>query len=144
MTAKEYLKQMWLIDKEINEKFSQLEYLRAKAESCHSPKLTGMPGGSGPKDRVSDLVIKIAELQKYLDEQTDKLINLKTKITKQIHGLKSQRSRVILEARYLRDEEGRKWERIEEDLHYEHSTLMKAHRKALKDFERRYPKIRRL
>lgn len=141
MTVKEYLKQLWWIDREINEKIKELEYLQEKAKSCSSPEITGMPKNTGAKDKISDVIIKLVDLQTYINMQTDKLIDLKTQITKQICGLRDQRSRVILSCRYLRQE---KWEDIEEELKYEKSYLMRLHKKALKEFERAYPQIRKL
>ena len=138
MTAKEYLTQLWWIDKEINEKFREMEYLRSKAESCSPVEISGMPHGSGGKDKLSDVIVKLVDLQTYLDMQTDKLIDLRTTITKQICGMSNQRSRVILSCRYLRKQ---KWETIEKELNYERSSLMKAHRKALKEFENKYREI---
>ena len=141
MTAKEYLTQLWWIDKEINEKFREMEYLRSKAESCSPVEISGMPHGSGGKDKLSDVIVKLVDLQTYLDMQTDKLIDLRTTITKQICGMKNQKSRVILSCRYLRKE---KWEDMEKELAYEKSSLMRFHKKALKEFEKEYPEIREL
>lgn len=141
MTAKEYLKQLWWIDREIDVKLRELDDLRARAESCSSPKLTGMPKNENGKDKISSLIIRIVDLSMYIDMQTDKLIDLKTKITKQICGLRDQRSRVILTCRYIRCE---KWEVIQERLGYEKSSIMRIHKKALNDFERAYPEIKRL
>lgn len=141
MTAKEYLKQLWLIDKEINSKLRELEYLRTKAENCSSPEMTGMPRSAGGKDKISSVIIKLVELEKYINARTDRLIDLRRIITKQIDGLSSQKSRIILSARYLRQQ---KWEDIEEELSYEKTTIMRWHRAALREFEYTYPEIRRM
>ena len=140
MTAKEYLKQLWWIDAEIDSKVRELDDLRSRAESCSSPKMSGMPKTEGGKDKISALIIKIVDLSTYIDMRTDKLIDLKARITKQICGLRDQRSRVILSCRYIRYE---KWEQIEEELGYEKSYLQRLHRKALAEFERTYPEIKK-
>ena len=139
MTAKEYLQQLWWIDKEINEKMKELDYLRVKAEGCSSPEISGMPKGSGAKDKISNVIIKIVDLQTYINMKTDELIDLRAKITKQICGLKNQKSRVILSCRYLRHE---KWEEIGEEMDYGERQLQRIHQRALKEFERAYPEIR--
>ena len=141
MTAKDYLQQLWWIDEEIEEKMREMDYLRTKAEGCSSPEMTGMPKGSGAKDRISDVIIKIVDLSAYIGMKTDQLIDLRATITKQIDRMKNGRSRVILSHRYLLHE---KWDDIEQAMHYEKSSLMKMHRKALKEFEHHYPSIRRL
>lgn len=140
MTAKEYLRQLWWIDKEINEKLRELDYLRTKAENCSAPEPTGMPRVNGVKDKISDLIIKMVDLQTYVNAQTDELIDLRAMITRQISNLPDQRSRVILSCRYLRRE---KWEDIEKNLGYEKSYLLRLHKKALRLFEETYPEIRR-
>ena len=145
MTARKYLQQMWLLDKEIDARLMELEYLKTKAEGCSSPKLTGMPGGKNRKDRIGDIVIRITELNAYIEAKTDELINLREKITKQIDGMPDQMDRVILRRRYMgKTKEDRRWKMIAKDLGYEESTLKKREKDILKRFERRYPEIRRL
>lgn len=144
MTAKEYLQQLWYIDREIDEKVRQIEYLRTKAEGCSQAETTGAPRGTGGKDKISDIVIKMVDLQTYINIRWDDLIDLRETITRQIDGLKNQKSRLVLSARYLREKKERSWNILERDLNYERSTLLKLHRKALREFERRYPEIRKL
>lgn len=141
MTAKEYLKQIWWVDREINEKMSELEYLQTKAEGLGGSGSQGAQSKGNTKDKISAIVIKIVDLQTYINMQTDKLIDLRTKITKQICKMRDQKSRVILSCRYIRH---MKWEQIEKELHYEQRTLMRIHRNALKEFEAMYPQIRKL
>ena len=71
----------------------------------------------------------------------DYLSDVVTKITKQIDGMKNQRSRILLSCRYIRHE---KWVDIQKELAYEHTSIMRMHKKALKEFERTYPEIRKL
>lgn len=144
MTAKEYLQQLWYIDRELDEKARQIEYLRAKAENCSQADPSGMPKGAGGKDKISDIVIRMVDLQTYISIRWDDLVNLREKITRQINGLKNPRSRIVLEARYLRKKEERSWNILERDLNYEKSSLLRIHRKALREFERRYPEIRKM
>ena len=144
MTAKEYLQQLWYIDRELDEKARQIEYLRTKAENCSQADPSGMPKGAGGKDKISDIVIRMVDLQTYISIRWDDLVDLREKITRQINGLKNPRSRIVLEARYLRKKEERSWNILERDLNYEKSSLLRIHRKALREFERRYPEIRKM
>ena len=141
MTAKEYLKQLWWIDKEIHEKMMEQEWLKTKAEGTSPPEVTGMPRSAGGKDKISSVIIKMVDLQNYIKMRTDELIDLRITITKQINGLEDQRSRIVLSCRYLRR---MKWEQIEKEMAYEKSSIMRMHRKALKEFEKKYPAIRSL
>ena len=139
MTAKKYFQQLWWLDREIDEKIKELGYLRARAEGCSAPEITGMPKGQAEHDRVADQVAKLVDLQKYINDQWDKLIDLQTMITKQICELEDQKSRIILSCRYLRHQ---KWEDIGRELHYDKSTIMRIHKEALHRFERQHPEIR--
>ncbi len=140
MTAKEYLEQLRWIDREIESKEGEIEVLRARAEGRSSPRITDMPRSGGGTDNT-DVIIRMAELEKYISEQKRRLIDLKRRVTRQIYGLKDPRSRVILSCRYLQKQ---KWEEIEKHLAYEHSSMMKLHKKALKEFELAYPSIKRI
>ena len=139
MTAKEYLSQMLWLDREINNGIEQLEELRVKAEGLSQTAPTGMPHGSGGGDKLAQRVVRIVELQEYVNDQTDRLIDLRMEITQQIDRMKNQKNRVVLQCRYLRC---MKWADIERELHYEHSSMMKRHKTALKEFERLNPTIR--
>ena len=144
MTAKEYLQQLFWIDKEIEEKQKELAELRTKAESVGSQEITGMPKAGNGKDKISAIVVKIVDLQAHINLKIDQLIDWKAVVTRQIEGMKNPKSRVVLSARYLRRKEERKWEQIAKDLNYEESYLLRLHRKALKEFERKYPEIRKI
>ena len=144
MTAKEYLKQLWYVDDEINEKLREIEYLRTKAENCSAAESDGMPKGAGTYDKISEIVIRIVDLQTYVNIRTEDLFAMREKITKQIDGLKNQQSRIILSARYMRQKQDRSWSRLEKDLSYEASSLHRLHRSALREFEQTYPEIRKL
>ena len=140
MKAKEYLKQIWWIDKEINYKREQREMIRAKAEGVSSPQISDMPKGGQQQDPAS-LIVKLADLDNYINEQTGRLISLKADVIKQIDKITDQRSRLILTCRYL---QMRKWEDIEKDMHYEHTYMMVLHNRALRLFEEVNPQIRKI
>lgn len=141
MKVKDYLKQLWWLDREINDKIRELDYLQAKAENCSSPELTGMPKGSGSWDRVGDTTSKLIDLQAYINQRIDQLIDLRIMIMKQIDGMDDQKHRLILSYRYLRH---MRWETIEKELNFEKSYLQFMHREALKKFGEMYPDIRRM
>ena len=145
MTAKKYFQQLWLLDEEIDENNREMDELRTREENCSSPEITGMPRGSGTKDKLSEIVAKLVDLQQYVNEQTDRLIDLRAEITRQINEMKDQRSRVILSKRYLRkNRQDRAWGKIAKELHYDEKTIMRLHKKALKQFENEHPKIKML
>ena len=67
MNAKEYLKQIWWIDKEIKYRQDQADMIRARAEGRSSPQVTDMPKG-GHKTDTAGLIVRLAELDKYIRE----------------------------------------------------------------------------
>lgn len=140
MTAKEYLSQLKWLDKEIDEKQMELAYLRSRAENCSAPEMSDMPKGSGRKQQLDDVIIKIVDLQNYINVRIDTLIDLREKIIRQLDGIRDGRSRTILWRRYVLYE---KWEHIERSLHYERTYLARLHMKALKEFTRLHPEIKK-
>ncbi|MBQ9031851.1 MAG: DUF1492 domain-containing protein [Parasporobacterium sp.] len=141
MTAKEYLRQLWWLDHEIDEKYRELEYLRELAAGCSSPEITGMPKGNSGKDKISDVVVRMVDLQTYINFRTDQLIGLKEKIIKQIDEMPDPRNRILLSCRYVRRQ---KWDEISRRMSYDKSHILKLHKKALAEFESVHPEIRKL
>lgn len=136
MTAREYLKQLWNIDDEITERMEELEELRAKAERCSAPKMEGMPGGgAGEKDPISQTVIRIVDLDAYINFKIDELINLRTKITEQIDAISKQSYRSVLRNRYVLR---KRWEDIAETMHYSINHCYRLEKQAIREFERKY------
>ena len=140
MTAKEYLKQIWWTEKDIKNKLELIEIIRAKAEGLSSPQISDMPRGGQQQDPAS-LIVKLAELDNYINEQKNELISLKTDVIKQINKITDQRSCLILTCRYVQTQ---KWSEIEKNMHYEHRYMMKLHEKALQEFEEANPQIKRI
>ena len=139
MTAKEYLSQLRWLDNEIENIQTEIDYLRARAENCHAPEISDMPKGSGSRQQVDDLIIKIVDLQNYMNVQVDTLIDLRKKIMMMLSGMKDGRSRTILQKRYVQH---KRWEIIADEMNYERSYLTRLHGKALKEFEKCYPEIK--
>ena len=147
MTVKDYLRQLMRIDNEIKSKQQALAALWSQVGIPQMPDNQDRVMGSGsPADHVSDIAIKIAEMEKYLDRKVDRLIDLKTTIMKQIdeiHGrteAERQTFRTILYCRYvlyMKD-----WEDVGHAAGYSKSHVIYLHGKALQAFEAQYLKHR--
>lgn len=135
MTAREYLKQSFYINKEIDENILQLEELDSDICRC-TQVFTDMPSGvhndNSAEIKLAAYIDKHEELTQKINEETDKLVETKKEIRLKIYQIKNPKYRLVLMKRYIRF---KKWEQIQEELGYkELSSVHKAHRKSLVEF----------
>ena len=135
MTAREYLKQSFYINKEIDENILQLEELDSDICRC-TQIITDMPPGvhndNSAEIKLAAYIDKHEELTQKINEETDKLVETKKEIRLKIYQIKNPKYRLVLMKRYIRF---KKWEQIQEELGYkELSSVHKAHRKSLVEF----------
>lgn len=135
MTVREYLNQVRRLDREIDEKQEMLGRLRAMAENCSSPKITQMPKTPSGKDKISEIIVKIVDLQNEINIRIDQLIDLKRVIIGQIDGLQNPNHRTILWSRYIMN---RSWEQIADKMGYSIQNCYRLHRKSLAAFGQMY------
>ena len=84
MTAKEYLGQAYRLDQRINADLEEVARLREMANSISSPSWEEKPGGTRPTEpHWVRCIYKIIDLERHIDEEVDKLVELK----KQIRGV---------------------------------------------------------
>ena len=133
MTAKDYLSQARVLDQAINARLERIARLRALA-SGRAARTDGMPrGGAGSAGSTffdwTDTVVKIDEMERALDKDIDRLIDLKREIAEVIAAVPDMRYRTLLEYRYLC---GWSWARIARAMHYGEDWVRHAHGWALK------------
>lgn len=126
MTAKEYLSQYRTLDIEINSKLEQVEQLRALAAKV-SPS-TGFGANGGISDRVGKTVAKIIDLENEINDDIDRLTDMKADIMRQINAIKSSAYRTILEEHYFRD---KSFDEIGEEINYSKAQICRMHGTAL-------------
>lgn len=126
MTAKEYLSQVRLLDSEIDARLERITRLRALL-SGRTARTDGMPRGSSGGD-WTDTVIKIAEMERALDADIDRLIDLKREIAAVIAAVPDARYRTLFDFRYLC---GWSWRRIARAMSYSEDWTRHAHGRAL-------------
>lgn len=128
MTAKEYLKQAYFIDRRIKAKERQLEALKAHAVYT-SPKISDMPHGSAScKSAMEEAAVKIIELEQYISEQIQELVRLKKEIASVIKAINNPEYETILEMRYL---SFMSWDEIQYRMEYSQCYMFKVHGFAL-------------
>ena len=128
MTAKEYLKQAYFIDRRIKAKERQLEALKAHAVYT-SPQISDMPHGSAScKSAMEEAAVKIIELEQYISEQIQELIRLKKEIASVIKAINNPEYETILEMRYL---SFMSWDEIQYRMEYSQRYMFRVHGFAL-------------
>ena len=133
MTAKEYLCQAFMLDEQINTKLEQVSALRHLATKTCTP-INDMPGSPTRKaDGMEETVIKIVVLDKEINDDIDRLIDIKIEITRRINRVENLERRLLLEKRYLCMDS---WEDIAEKLNYSMRYVHKLHSRALQDFNK--------
>lgn len=85
-----------------------------------SPRLTGMPQGTGTKGNpVEILIIKKSKLEMILKNKQDKLLDEQLKIEDFLETIKDNNVRVIIRARFI---DGKNWHQIGKELNFERTT----------------------
>lgn len=133
MTARDYLSQARQLDAAIDARLERIARLRALV-SGRAARTDGMPRGSGGAGSAgstfdwTDTVIKIDEMERALDKDIDRLIDLKREIAEAIAAVPDMRYRTLLEYRYLC---GWGWARIARNMHYSEDRVRHIHARAL-------------
>lgn len=128
MTAKEYLSQSLRLNQRINSKLEQIQSLRELATKCTSI-ITGMPrnpnhGGS----TMADALMKIVDLETELQNDVNRLVDLKEEIMTVVKAVDNIECQTLLELRYLCF---KSWEQIAVDMGYNVRHIYRLHDEAL-------------
>ena len=133
MTAKEYLRQLKTLDNVINAKLLEKERMRAlatKVTNNLSEKV--QDSGSGG---IENAIIKITELERQINADIDKLVDLKAEASQLIDSLLDDKYKTILSMYYISN---LTFEQIAENTDMSFRWIHKLHGKALKEFEKNY------
>ena len=133
MTAKEYLRQIRVLNAKIARRKKQLEELQALATSMGSPSTGDRVQSSPSGDKMSGIVARWVDLEQDIAVMIDDLVNLKNRIIGEIYQLDDERYIRILEMRYV---DGDRWEQIAKDMGYGMPHLFRLHGSALQEFTR--------
>ena len=129
LSAKEYLSQAYRIDQRINAKLEQITALRALATKATST-LSDMPRSDSPNlCRMSDIILKIVDLENIINRDIDELVNLKCEISSVIQAVEVPEYQTLLELRYLCF---KTWEQIAVEMSYSIQHTFRVHEQALK------------
>lgn len=136
MTAKEYLRNISVLDKKIKANLNHLCDLRARATSIGSSsnlEAERVQGGSSNPDKVGNLVCKIDEYERIANETIDEYVASKNKAMSMIDKLGNGLYIEILTMRYF---EEKSFEEIAVTLEKSYRHTTRLHGYALQEFQK--------
>lgn len=136
MTAKEYLRNISVLDKKIKANLKHIDDLRARATSIGSSsnlEAERVQGGSSNPDKVGNLVCKIDEYERIANETIDEYVASKNKAMSMIDKLDNGLYIEILSMRYF---EEKSFEEIAVTLEKSYRHTTRLHGYALQEFQK--------
>lgn len=131
MTAKEYLEQYRSMQTRINLLMTEIERLRAEAESV-SVSIDGLPKGSAHDDKTARIVAQMADHEATLQAEMSDLWVRRMKIVAQLGELKNHKHQRLLHLRYI---DCKSWEAIAYEMGITWRHCYRLHGSALNEFE---------
>ena len=129
MTAQEYLGQAYRLDQRINADLEEVARLREMATSISSPSWDEKTGGTRSTDPpYVKCVIKIIDLERHIDEEVDKLVELKKQIRMVIDAVPDKDEQTVLRYRCLLNYT---FEKIGDLMCADKTTAIRWYRKAV-------------
>lgn len=125
----DYLRRALVLDMEIDADFERIQQLRALAERRTAAYGRERISGRGAVDSRMDVVARIVDAERKLDEKIDRMIAMREEIQDVIERVQDGRMRVLLKLRYLN---GRTWEEVAEEMCYTTRNIYNLHAAALK------------
>ena len=90
--------------------------------------LDSLPKGSGDGDTTGNITAKMWTISQTMAERMNELVELRQRIEDTINSLPDSRDRLLLRLRYI---EGKSWEEIAVEMHYDYRYVLKLHGRVL-------------
>ena len=132
MKVKEFLNKIRHIDMMIDCKLEQTYNLRSRLTSINVSMSERVQSSLDP-DKFTNTISKIVELEKEINDDIDKLVDLKSIARKAIESLDNDIEKMVLYKRYF---ENKTFEQISVELNYSWRRIHQFHGDALKKLER--------
>ena len=132
MTAKEYLQQLDKIDFLIKCKQQEIDVLQAKLFTGINYESDGSFKCSTDTTKNERIILQIIELEEEINDQLSELIELKKEIIDVVDKLKDNNELKVV---YLRYFQHYKWSKIEKEMTYSRSQLLRIHANALSNID---------
>lgn len=123
---KEYLDKYQQLSKRIDSLLEEKRIVYSRATRI-TPSYSDMPRG-GQDDRIQSAVDRLCEIDKQIDIEVDKLVDMRKEIMRTIKTVGQPLLEAILINRYIN---GMKWEQIAVKMNYEYRWILHLHGKAL-------------
>lgn len=130
MNPKTYLSQIEFIDEKINAHLDTITELKARVINTSSRLKDDVIQNSNKVD-FTDIIDKIVDLEKEVDDEINKLVDTKIKIQKEINSLDSWLYSIVLTKKYILC---KSLKVIAEELNYSYDHIKHIHGWALKEF----------
>lgn len=135
MTAKQYLRQLRKLERNIAILTEEIEQRRASLTSTSAPiggeKVQTSPGG----DRFADLIATLADIEVQQETLIDIYHHMRTEMVSQILALDNDMQVTVLRGRYLL---GKSLRVIASETHYSYERICHIHGEALAAFTKKH------
>ncbi len=132
MTAKEYLRQAYMIHRKIKLDTEKLTEMRAalygRGVNCESDGSKHVRRGNG----FESALLRVMEQEERLDAEIDQLTAKRAEIEKAIAAVPNEVQREVLTRRYLLYQD---WKIIAQEMGYTERRIFQIHSSALKTFQ---------
>ena len=132
MQVKDFLNKIRHIDMMIDCKVEQVMNLRSRLTSISCPMGEKVQSSLDP-DKFTNPISKIIELEQEINEDIDKLVDLKRVARRMIEQLEDDVEKMVLYKRYF---ENKTFEQISVEMNYSWRRIHQFHGDALKKLER--------
>ena len=133
MTTKEYLLQVTLLDKKIDANLEMLAIQKSKLTRVTS-KLDENKVQSSEGVNFDETLASVIDLETKITKEIDAYINLKAKISSEINAMSDNTLSLILFKRYVLN---KTLSEIAKELNYSYDHVRHLHGQALMEFRRR-------
>lgn len=129
MTAKQYLRRVRRIDKEIE----ALLRLKQKTKDSLLSITQKYDGDGAQSTKDPHKFDRLAEIESLIDSKVDEQIDMKAEILKTIMQLEDRTYRILLMEYYV---EMKTWEQVAVDMNYSYMHVTRLHGYALKEIQK--------
>lgn len=133
MTAKEYLGQAYWLDKRINSKLNMVASLRETAARTTGIMHDDVVSHTRNVHSLQDVITKIIDIERELDTDIDRLVDLKHDIIDVIGQISDPPAQVVLEYRYICYHQ---WKDIASELGMHVRNVYRLHERGLHEVEK--------
>ncbi len=131
MTAKEYLLQYRVVQREIEDLDYRMAQLRLKYAAPSAINYSDMPKAHNTEHDLSDYVAKMDEMTDYMISKYTRLRGVEVDIYLRLDRMENQDERELLRYRYI---DGLTWVQIADRLHTVERNVYFIHGRALRNF----------